>query len=208
MDEYAAYNYIELLMISLYLVFVFLSVQIYFIWIDVDKKELRSKISDDESILKNSIIIVFFIGVFFIIHEFVEGTNPSYLLFELFELSGFICVLLFIYNWYLTLKTCAHKKKPASDFLIDACMNGMIKVEAHPSFPGINRMMISRLLSVFCIASVILALVVPVSANYFLIILGLLFVPPALALVSTLFGGFLISREIGHRQVATNKFSH
>ncbi len=201
MDESTVYNYIEFLMISLYLVFVFLSVQICFIWIDVDKNELRSRISIDESLIRNSIITVFFVGIFFIVHELVEGANRSYLLFELFELSGFVCVLLFVYKWYLTLKSCAHKKKPAYDFLLDACMGGITGLEARPSFQGFNRIIISRLLFVFCIMSVVIAFFVSVSTIYFIMIIGILFVPPILALASTLFGGILISREIGHRQM-------
>ncbi len=199
MDEYIVYKYIEFLMISLYLIFVFLSVQIFFIWIDVDKSELRSKISENGSILKNSVITVFFVGVFLIIHEFVEGTKQSYLFFEIFELSGFLCVLCFIHKWHLTLKGCSHKKKTPDEFLFDACMGNIIRVD--PSDPGlwIHKMINLRLFSIICIIGLMLALSVPVSTIYFAIIIGLVFIPPTLALASTLLGGLLLSKELSAR---------
>ncbi len=196
MDEYTVYKYVEFLMISLYLIFIFLSVQICFVWVDVDKHELNSKISANDSILKNSIITIFFIGAFLIIHEFVEGTKQSYLLFELFELFGFICVVYFVYNWHMTLKSCAHKKKPACDFIQDACLNGTLYVEPSTPFLGVHKKINLKLLFVSGIIGVILIFFIPVSTIYFAAIIGVLFVPPILALASTLLGGFLISKEL------------
>jgi len=196
MDEYIIYNYVEFLMISLYLIFIFLSVQICFVWVDVDKRELNSKISANDSILRNSIITVFFIGAFLIIHEFVEGTKQVYLLFELFELLGFICVVFFIYNWHITLKSCAHKKKPACDFIREACLNGLVNVEPSTPFLVFHKKTFFRLLFVSGITGAILIFFIPVSTIYFAAIIGLLFVPPIMALVSTLLGGFLISKEL------------
>jgi len=196
MYEYAVYKYIEILMISLYLMFVFLSVQLFFMWIDVDKNELRSKISANGSILKNSIITVFFIGTFLIIHKFIEGTKLSYLFFELFDLIGFISVVYFVYNWHLTLKECSHKKKSASDFILDACLSGKVKIKPNVPFLGESKRITLRPLIVLGILTVILALFLPISTIYFAIIIGLLFVPPALALASTMLGGFLITKEL------------
>ena len=196
MDGYTVYKYIEFLMVSLYLILVFLSIQIFFMWIDVDKSELRSKISSNEPILKNSIITVFFIGTLLIINEFIEGTKQPYLIIELFDLMSFICVLYFVYNWHLTLKACSHKKKPASDFILEACMSGRIKIQPYIPFFGEGKRTTLKLLIVMGILSVILALFLPVSTIYFALIIGLLFVPPILALASTMLGGFLISKEL------------
>jgi len=196
MDEYTVYKYIEFIMVSLYLMFVFLSIQIFFMWMDVDKSELRSKISANESILKNSIISVFFIGTLLITHEFIEGTKQPYLIFELFDLMSFIFVVYFVYKWHLTLKACSYKKKPASDFILDACLSGRVRTEQYIPFLGESKRTTLKLLIVLGILSVILALVLPVSTIYFAIIIGLLFVPPILALASTMLGGFLISKEL------------
>lgn len=146
MDGFTVYKYVEFLMISLYLLFIFLSVQICFIWVDVDKRELNSKISSNDSILKNSIITVFFIGAFLIIQKFVEGTGQPNLFFKLFELSGVICVVFFIYSWHMTLKSCAHKKKPACDFIQDACLSGIVDVEPSTPFLGFRKKINFKLL--------------------------------------------------------------
>lgn len=196
MDEYTVYKYIEFIMVSLYLTFVFLSIQIFFIWMDVDKTELRSKISANESILKNSIITVFFIGTLLIINEFIERTKQPYLIIELFDLMSFVFVVFFVYNWHLTLKACSHKKKTASDFILDACLSGRVKIEPYIPFLGENKRITLKLLIALGLLSVILALFIPVSTIYFAIIIGLLFVPPILALASTMLGGFLISKEL------------
>lgn len=196
MDEYTVYKHIEFLMVSLYLILVFLSIQIFFMWIDVDISQLRSKMSSNEPILKNSIITVFFIGTLLIINEFIEGTKQPYLIIELFDLMSFVFVVYFVYNWHLTLKSCSHKKKPASDFILDACLSGRVKIEPYYPFFGENKRTTLKFLIVIGILSVILALFLPVSTIYFAIIIGLLFVPPILALASTLLGGFLISKEL------------
>lgn len=201
MDGFTVYKYVEFLMISLYLIFIFLSVQICFIWVDVDKRELNSKISSKDSILKNSIITVFFIGAFLIIHEFVKGTEQPNLFFKLFELSGFICVVFFIYNWHMTLKSCAHKKKPACDFIQDACLSGIVDEESSTPFLGFRKKMNFRLLFLPVIIVLILSFFIPVSTIYFAAIIGLVFVPPILVIASTLLGGFLISKELNHRQI-------
>jgi len=194
MDGYTVYKYIEFLMVSLYLILVFLSIQIFFMWIDVDISQLRSKISANEPILKNSIITVFFIGTLLIINEFIEGTKQPYLIIELFDLMSFVFVVYFVYNWHLTLKACSHKKKPASDFILDACLSGRVKI--HSPFLGESKRTTLKLLIALGILSVLLALFLPVSTIYFAIIIGLLFVPPILALTSTMLGGFLISKEL------------
>lgn len=196
MEEYSDYKYIEFLMVSLYLMFVFLSIQLIFMWIDVDKNELRSKMFANGSILEISIITVFFIGILLIINEFIEGTKQPYQFVELFDLMSFICVVYFVYNWHLTLKACSHKKKSASDFILDACLSGRVKIQPYNPFFGESKKTTLKLLIVLGILSLILALFIPVSTIYFAIIIGLLFVPPILALASTMLGGFLISKEL------------
>ncbi len=169
----------------------------WFIWIDVDKKKLKSRIFVNDSFLKNNIVIVFSIGVFFIMHEFVEGTGlqKSYLYFEFFELIGFICITLFLYEWHSTLKTCANKK-PIEEYLPDARISR--KVKAGWAYPIYNMKRITKpvLLLAFGFISSMLVSFVPISTIFFALIIGLLFVPPALALVLTLTGTFVLSKEL------------
>ncbi len=151
--------------------------------------------------MKNSIITVFFIGAFLIIQKFVEGTGQPNLFFKLFELSGVICVVFFIYNWHMTLKSCAHKKKPACDFIQDACLNGIVDVEPSTPFLGFRKKINFKLLFLLVIIGVIISFFIRVSTIYFVAIIGLLFVPQILVLASTLLGDFFISKELNHRQI-------
>src|SRR5574337_952169 len=121
MEGYIIYKYIEFIIFLIYLIMVFLSTQMRFIWMGVDKSKLQSKIFADASFLKLNIIIVLLVGIFFTMHEFIEETDirNSYLYFEFFELLGFICVVSFLYKWHSVLRTCAHKK-PVQDILLEA----------------------------------------------------------------------------------------
>ena len=196
MNEYTIYKGMEFIIFTLYLVMVFLSAQMVFIWVDVDKNKLRSKLFDNLSFLKNNIFIVLSVSVFFMIHEFFEETNlrNSYIYFEFLELLGFISILLFIYNWYSILKTCAHKK-PVHETLLEACINHRVIIEHdRPSY----RIYVSKLTSVLILGfiSLVLALFVPISVIFYTLVLGLLFIPPILVIASTLIGAFIISKEL------------
>ncbi len=204
MDESTLYRFIEFIIFVLYLSIIFLSTQMWFIWIDVDKNRLKSKIFVNDSFLKNNIVIVFSIGVFFMIHEFVEGTGlrSSYLYFEFFELIGFICIALFLYKWHSTLKTCANKK-PIEEYLSGTHISHKVKAEWAYPICSMNRITKPVLLLVLLLAfgfiSSMLVFFVPVSTIFFALIIGLLFVPPTLALVLTLTGTFVLSKELSLR---------
>ena len=101
----------------------------------------------------------------------------------------------------MTLKSCAHKKKPACDFIQDACLSGIVDVEPSTPFLGFRKKINFKLLFLPVIIGVIISFFIPVSTIYFVAIIGLLFVPPILVLASTLLGGFLISKELNQRQI-------
>lgn len=106
MIEYI-YRVIEYVIFSLYLVFVFLSVQICLLWKDINKNELKFKcIADETFFLKNSFYIFSF-SSFFLIREF-EFINDIYSVF--FDMMALISIVLFTYNWYSTLKPYANRK--------------------------------------------------------------------------------------------------
>jgi hypothetical protein len=50
--------------------------------------------------------------MFFLVHEFLEGTTLSdaVIYFEFFEILALISLVLFAYEWYGLLKACTHKK--------------------------------------------------------------------------------------------------
>lgn len=109
---YYIYKYIEFIIFSLYLIFVFLSVQIWLLWKDVDKNELKIKTIFSESFFKKNCIYVFSLFTFFIVHEFFNGINlpDAMVYFEFFEMMALISLVLFAYGWYNVLKTCVQKK--------------------------------------------------------------------------------------------------
>lgn len=195
MNEYIIYKYLEFLILSVYLIMIFLSVQIWLIWQNIDKNELRSSVFITVPFIKTNFIIVFLVSIFFIMHEFIEETklSNSYLIFEFSELMGFILFLYITYKWYSILKTCVIKQ-PINEILLNARMNHQ-KLEENISFWTNDKK--SKFILVFgSFTTLGIALFVPVSTIIFTLIIGVLFVPPAIALVSALIGASLVSREL------------
>lgn len=195
MNEYIIYKYLEFLILSVYLIMIFLSVQIWLIWQNIDKNELRSSVFITAPFIKTNFIIVFLVSIFFIMHEFIEETklSNSYLIFEFSELMGFILFLYITYKWYSILKTCVIKQ-PINEILLNARMNHQ-KLEENISFWTNDKK--SKFILVFgSFTTLGIALFVPVSSIIFTLIIGVLFVPPAIALVSALIGASLVSREL------------
>ncbi len=118
MNEYTTiYKTIEFILFSSYLIFIFLVIQIWLLWKDIEKKELVLKSFINESFFKKNCASVFSFSIFFMVHEILEGLNfPNAIIyFEFFEMLALIFLVLFAYNWYVVLKTCAHKKSPLAE---------------------------------------------------------------------------------------------
>lgn len=172
----------------------------WFIWVDVDKNKLKSKLLIDQSFFKNNIILVFSISIFFMIHEFVEETNfsNSYLYFEFFELLGFICIAVFMFSWYSTLKHCAERKS-VHESLLEVFSDRKGNGEYPHPFSRMSLREKYMIMLVVCSAGLIAARSVPVSTLYFAFLIGLLFVPPILFLASMLIGASIISKNMNIR---------
>ncbi len=112
MNEYNIYKYMEFLIFSLYLIFIFLAVQIWFLWKDIDREKLQIKTLVNESFFKRNFIYVLSFSIFFMVHEAIEGTSlPNAMIyFEFFEMLALISLVLFARSWYAVLKTCAYRK--------------------------------------------------------------------------------------------------
>ncbi len=112
MNEYTLYKYLELLIIPSYLILIFLFVQIWLLWKNIDKSELVLKSLVNEHFFKKNCIYVFFFSIFFMIHEILEGTTlpDKAVFFEFFELLSLIFLVLFAYNWRGVLRSCVSKK--------------------------------------------------------------------------------------------------
>ncbi len=96
---------------TIYLIFLFLSIQIWFLFRDIDKDKLKPEIFVNESFFKKNFAYVFLVSIFFMIHEFLEGTNlpAAQLFFEFFEMLAILCLSLFAYEWYRILKAYSNK---------------------------------------------------------------------------------------------------
>jgi hypothetical protein len=95
-----------------------LIIQIWFLWNDLDKNELKVKIVSD-SFFKRICIYVFLASIFFMIHEVTEGTSlpNAAVYFEFFELVAYISILLFTYEWFLILKVSTNKRSLPQELL-------------------------------------------------------------------------------------------
>ena len=114
MVEYDIFKYIQFILFASYLIFIFLSIQIWLVWRDVDKNDLKINTFVSESFFKKNCAYVFSFSIFFMMHEFFEGiTMPDAVVyFKLFDMLAVITLVLFAYEWYGMLKTCAHKSLP------------------------------------------------------------------------------------------------
>jgi len=106
MNEFI-FKIVEYVIFSLYLFFVFLSVQIWFLWKDIKKDDLKfGHLASESFFKKNSIYVVSF-SSFLMIREF-EFVNEKYSGF--FNMLALISIVLFTYSWYSTLKPHANRK--------------------------------------------------------------------------------------------------
>ena len=110
MSEYNLYKYIESFILALYLVFIFLSIQIWFLWKDIDKNDLKTKSFFNDSFFMKNCIYVYSFSIFFIIRGFSDGVLIPEAYLKALETLTLISLVLFTYDWYSTLETCAHKK--------------------------------------------------------------------------------------------------
>ena len=112
MNDFTLYKYVEFFTFSLYLIFVFLVAQIWFLWKDVEKNELVFKSIINESFFKKNCIYVFLFSTFLMAHEFFEGLNipGTMVFFELLDMLGMMTLVLFAYNWHVVLRSCIPEK--------------------------------------------------------------------------------------------------
>ena len=118
MNDFTLYKYVEFFMFSLYLIFLFLLAQIWFLWKDVKKNEMISKSIVNESFFKRNCIYIFLFSTFFMAHEFFEGLNipGTMVFFEFLDMLGMMTLVLFAYNWHIILKSGVPKKSITKEF--------------------------------------------------------------------------------------------
>ena len=96
--------------LALFLIFIFLSIQIWFVWKDIDKEVLKKSLILSGSFFKRNCIYVYCFSVFIFIHGFIEEIDPSGIYIKLLGVLTFLCLVLFTYDWYTMLSTSVLKK--------------------------------------------------------------------------------------------------
>lgn len=116
------YVYIEPFIAMLYLVFIYLSIQIWLIWKDIDMTELNHKSLINDSFFARSCIYVYCLIMFYLINGFFNGTAVPDLYFKTFEVLALCGLVLFTYDWYSVLEPCAARKSPPQELVDLRCV--------------------------------------------------------------------------------------
>jgi hypothetical protein len=114
--------YAEPFIISLYLVFIFLSIQIWFLWKDIDKSDLNIKSFFNDSFFTSNCMYVYSFSVFFIVHGFFNGTGVPGLYFKALEVLTLCGLVLFTYDWYHMLEPCATRRSLPQELVDIRCV--------------------------------------------------------------------------------------
>jgi hypothetical protein len=104
------YSYAEPFIVSLYLIFVFFSIQIWFLWKDIELSELNLKSFINDSFFTRNCMYVYCFSVFFIVHGFFYGTGVPGMYFQALEVLTLCGLVLFTYDWYSMLEPCATRR--------------------------------------------------------------------------------------------------
>lgn len=104
------YIYAEPFIVMLYLIFIFLSVQIWFLWKDIDMSELNIKPFMNDSFFIRNCIYVYCFSMFFLIHGFFYGNGVLGMYFKALEVLTLSGLVLFTYDWYSVLEPYATRK--------------------------------------------------------------------------------------------------
>ena len=114
-DDYTLYRIIEGIITILILVAVYLGVQIILMWKSLNKAETNpDKIIFNKASFIKSSIFIFMAGFFMLIHNFLEsldGNEPDFSTYELFELIALLGLILFLNEWYKILKNLKKNKE-------------------------------------------------------------------------------------------------
>ena len=100
------YIYAEPFIIMLYLVFTFLSIQIWFLWKDIDMSELDLRSFINDSFFTRNCIYVYCFSMFFFVNSFFYGTGVPDVYFETLKVLTLFGLVLFTYDLYSVLEQC------------------------------------------------------------------------------------------------------
>ena len=116
------YIYIEPFIVMMYLVFVFFSIQIWFLWKDIDMSELNLKSFINDSFFTRNCIYMYCFIMFFFIHGFLYGTVVPDVYFKALEVLTSCGLVLFSYDWYSLLEPCATRRSLPRELVDLRCL--------------------------------------------------------------------------------------
>ena len=116
------YIYAEPFIIMLYLVFTFLSIQIWFLWKDIDMSELDLRSFINDSFFTRNCIYVYCFSMFFFGNSFFYGTGVPDVYFKALKVLALFGLVLFTYDWYSLLEPCATRKSLPQELVDLRCV--------------------------------------------------------------------------------------
>jgi len=98
--------YLESFTVALYLLFIFMSIQILLLLIDINK---NLKFSSYNHFFRKNSILIFSLSIFFIAQQFMEGSR---IIYELLHMIVLVFLLMFTCKWYSKLRPLVDKQLP------------------------------------------------------------------------------------------------
>jgi hypothetical protein len=109
-EQYIITKFIESFIFISYLFFIFLSIQIFFLWKDVDRNTKELIVTD--SFVKRNCLYALFLSLIVIIFSFFQSIIQFDTYFGMLKMLEPAILIAFSYEWYIRLKPCVSKLLP------------------------------------------------------------------------------------------------
>ena len=110
LDTYIINKFIESVIFTSYLFFIFLSIQTFFLWKEVDKSKKDLIVTD--SFVKKNCLYALFLSMIVIFFGFFENKMQFDTYFWLLDMLAPAILVLVSFEWYIRLKPCVCKLLP------------------------------------------------------------------------------------------------
>lgn len=108
--QYIITKFIESFIFMSYLFFIFLSIQIFFLWKDVDKNNKDLIVTD--SFVKRNCLYALFLSLIVIIFSFFQSIIQFDTYFGMLKMLAPAILIVFSYEWYIRLRPRVSKLLP------------------------------------------------------------------------------------------------
>lgn len=110
LDQYIINKFIESFVFMSYLFFIFISIQTFFLWKNVDKNTKELIVTD--SFVQKNCLYALFLSLIVIIFSFLETTMQLDSYFVILKMLAPAILIVFSYEWYIRLKPYVNKLLP------------------------------------------------------------------------------------------------